>query len=281
MAGKLISREEREKEFERRWTTIGGISFMYAYPDMTSDPEVNAHASEFVRNKIASIVYDPDVARKLMPSDYGIGGKRICVDTAYFKTFNRDNVTLTDVRSDPIETLTPTGVRTTSQSFDLDVIVLAIGFDAMTGALLRIDITGRNGAKLRDRWSEGPKTYIGMAISGFPNMFIITGPGSPSVFTNMVTSIEQHVDWIADCIAHLKKRGFSAIEARPEAEDKWVAHVNEVANRTMMPNTNSWYVGANIPGKPRIFMPYLGGAAVYKKVIDDIASKDYEGFGLA
>jgi cyclohexanone monooxygenase len=281
MAGKLISREEREKEFERRWTTIGGISFMYAYPDMTSDAEVNAHASEFVRNKIASIVYDPDVARKLMPSDYGIGGKRICVDTAYFKTFNRDNVTLTDVRSDPIETLTPTGVRTTSQSFDLDVIVLAIGFDAMTGALLRIDITGRNGAKLRDRWSEGPKTYIGMAISGFPNMFIITGPGSPSVFTNMVTSIEQHVDWIADCIAHLKKRGFSAIEARPEAEDKWVAHVNEVANRTMMPNTNSWYVGANIPGKPRIFMPYLGGAAVYKKVIDDIASKDYEGFGLA
>ncbi|MEH2477895.1 cyclohexanone monooxygenase [Nitrobacteraceae bacterium AZCC 2146] len=279
--GSAVSREQREKEFERRWNTMGGISFMYAYPDMTSDPEVNAHASEFVRSKIASTVRDPDVARKLMPSDYGIGGKRICVDTAYFETFNRDNVTLTDVRSDPIETLTPTGVRTRSQSFDLDVVVLAIGFDAMTGALLRIDITGRNGVKLRDRWSEGPKTYIGMAISGFPNMFVITGPGSPSVFTNMVTSIEQHVDWIADCIAHLKKKGFSAIEARPEAEEKWVAHVNEVANRTMMPNTNSWYVGANIPGKPRIFMPYLGGAAVYKKVIDDVASQDYEGFGLA
>jgi cyclohexanone monooxygenase len=151
----------------------------------------------------------------------------------------------------------------------------------MTGALLRIDITGRKGVKLRDRWSEGPKTYIGMAISGFPNLFIVTGPGSPSVFTNMVASIEQHVDWIADCIAHLKKKGFSAIEARPEAEEKWVAHVNEVANRTMMPTANSWYVGANIPGKPRIFMPYLGGAAVYKKIIDDVASKDYEGFGLA
>jgi cyclohexanone monooxygenase len=279
--GRSVSRDEREKEFERRWTTIGGISFMYAYPDMISDPEVNAHASDFVRRKIAAIVRDPVVAQKLTPTDYGIGGKRICVDTAYFETFNRDNVTLIDVRNDPIETITPTGIRTRSGSFDLDVIVLAIGFDAMTGALLRIDITGRNGVKLRERWSEGPKTYIGMAISGFPNMFIVTGPGSPSVFTNMVTSIEQHINWIAACIAHVKQSGSSAIEATRNAEEKWVSHVNEEANKTMMPNANSWYVGANVPGKPRIFMPYLGGAAVYKKVIEDVAKNNYEGFGLA
>jgi cyclohexanone monooxygenase len=233
-----------------------------------------------VRRKIAAIVRDPVVAQKLTPTDYGIGGKRICVDTAYFETFNRDNVTLIDVRNDPIETITPTGIRTRSGSFDLDVIVLAIGFDAMTGALLRIDITGRNGVKLRERWSEGPKTYIGMAISGFPNMFIVTGPGSPSVFTNMVTSIEQHINWIAACIAHVKQSGSSAIEATRNAEEKWVSHVNEEANKTMMPNANSWYVGANVPGKPRIFMPYLGGAAVYKKVIEDVAKNNYEGFGL-
>jgi cyclohexanone monooxygenase len=281
VSGTAVSHEEREQEFERRWSQLGGISFMYAYTDMIIDPEVNAHASEFVRKKIASIVKDSKVASKLMPSDYGIGGKRICVDTEYFETFNRSNVTLVDVRDDTIETLTPTGVKTKSRTFDLDVIVLAIGFDAMTGALLRIDFTGRAGVKLRDHWSEGPKTYIGMAISGFPNLFIITGPGSPSVFTNMVTSIEQHVDWIADCLAHLKDTGRSAIEATLEAESKWVAHVNEVANRTTMPKANSWYVGANIPGKPRIFMPYLGGAAAYKQVIEDIARKGYQGFGLA
>jgi cyclohexanone monooxygenase len=278
--GRMVSPEQREIEFERRWTTLGGISFMYAYPDMTSDPDVNAQASEFVRRKIASVVRDPTVAKKLMPTDYGIGGKRICVDTAYFETFNRENVSLVDLRSDLIETISPSGISLQSGNVELDVIILAIGFDAMTGAMLRVDITGRSGIKLRDRWLEGPKTYVGMAIAGFPNLFMITGPGSPSVFTNMVTSIEQHVDWIADCLRHLKERGHSAIEATPEAEANWVAHVNEVANRTMMPTANSWYVGANIPGKPRIFMPYLGGAAVYKERIDDVARKGYEGFEL-
>jgi cyclohexanone monooxygenase len=281
VSGTSVSHDDREREFERRWTKLGGISFMYAYPDMTVDPKINAHASDFVRRRIALVVKDPEVAKKLSPSGYGIGGKRICVDTQYFETFNRANVTLVDVRADPIERVTRKGIETRSGSFDLDVIVLAIGFDAMTGALLRIDITARSGVKLRDRWSEGPKTYIGMAISGFPNFFVITGPGSPSVFTNMVTSIEQHVDWIADCLAHLKKKGHSAIEATTEAEEKWVAHVNEVANRTMMPTANSWYVGANVPGKPRIFMPYLGGASVYAQKIDEIAKRGYEGFGLA
>jgi len=257
---------------------------MYSYPDMTSDPEVNAHASEFVRGKIGALVHDPEVAKKLMPADYGIGGKRICVDTAYFETFNRGNVTLVDVRSDPIERLTSSGLKTRSQSFDLDVVIMATGFDAMTGALKRIDVAGRGGVRLADRWAEGPKTYIGMTVAGFPNMFLITGPQSPSVFTNMVTSVEQHVDWIADCIAHLKKTGRRAIEATAEAEARWVTHSNDLASKTMMPNANSWYVGANIPGKPRIFMPYLGGASVYHEYIANVARKNYEGyegFGLA
>ncbi|MCK1281863.1 NAD(P)/FAD-dependent oxidoreductase [Bradyrhizobium sp. 61] len=279
--GSSVSYEEREREFERRWTKVGGFGFVHGYTDIMTDPIVNAHASEFVKKKIAALVPDPEVAKKLMPSDYGIGGKRICVDTAYFETFNRNNVTLIDVKSDPIRSFKPNGLSTQSRSFELDTVILAIGFDAITGALLKIDITGRDGLKLRDRWAEGPKNYIGMAVSGFPNMFMVTGPGSPSVFTNMVASIEQHVDWIADCIAHLKRKGVSSIEALPEAEEKWVSHVNDVANATLMPRGNSWYVGANIPGKPRVFMPYLAGAHVYKKVIEDVASKDYEGFGLA
>jgi cyclohexanone monooxygenase len=281
VSGLTVSYEEREKEFERRWSILGGISFMYAYNDMTSNPEVNAHASDFVGRKIAAIVKDPDVADKLIPKEYGIGGKRICVDTEYYQTFNRGNVTLVDVKSDPIDSITSSGVRTKTKAFDLDAIVLAIGFDAMTGALLRIDITGRNGVKLRDQWSHGPKTYIGMAISGFPNLFIVTGPGSPSVFTNMVTSVEQHVDWIADCLKYMKKKGASEIEASFDAQEAWVSHVNEVANRTMMPLANSWYVGANVPGKPRIFMPYLGGAAAYRDKIVSVAQNNYEGFGLS
>jgi cyclohexanone monooxygenase len=277
--GRGASPEEREREFGRRWAS-GGIGFMYAYTDMTADPEVNRQASEFVRAKIGEIVRDPETARKLMPQDYGIGGKRICVDTDYFQTFNRDNVSLVDVRSEPIERVTPTGIRTSAAEYPLDVIVLAIGFDAMTGALLRIDITGRGGEKLRERWAGGPKTYLGMAVAGFPNMFLITGPGSPSVFTNMVTSIEQHVDWIADCMAHVLAKGGTAIEAEEEAQERWVAHVNELASKTIFPTANSWYMGANIPGKPRVFMPYLGGAATYSATCERVAQSDYEGFRI-
>jgi cyclohexanone monooxygenase len=281
VSGRRVSYEERENEFERRWSKLGGISFMYAYTDITSNPEVNAHASDFVRRKIAAVVKDPGVADKLMPKDYGIGGKRICVDTEYYQTFNRGNVTLVDVKSDPIETITSTGIRTKDATYDLDLIVLAIGFDAITGALLRVDITGRNGVKLREQWRDGPRTYIGMAISGFPNFFIVTGPGSPSVFSNMVTSVEQHIDWIVDCLNYLKKKGATKIEASADAQEAWVSHVNEIANRTLMPLANSWYVGANVPGKPRIFMPYLGGTSVYRDKIENVARNGYEGFALA
>lgn len=278
--GREFSREQRELEFEKRWLEGGGIAFMYTYTDMTTDPEVNAHASDFVRSKIARVVKDPETAAKLMPKDYGIGGKRICVDTEYFETFNRENVTLVDIRAEPIEAVTTDGLRTATREYPLDVLVLAIGFDAMTGALLRMNITGRQGVRLADHWEDGPRTYLGMALAGFPNLFIITGPGSPSVFTNMVTSVEQHVDWIAECIDTMKATGRKTIEATPDAEADWFAHVNEVGNRTILPNANSWYVGANVPGKPRVVMPYMGGAASYIERCRQIAKDGYQGFNV-
>jgi cyclohexanone monooxygenase len=279
-AGGSLSREEREREFEARWAAAGssgGIGFMYTFTDMLSNLEVNAHASEFVRRKIAETVRNPATADKLTPKTYGIGGKRICVDTDYFKTFNRDNVSLVDLKSEPIQTVTAHGVQTQRQEYPLDVIILAIGFDAMTGALLRVDIRGRGGASLRDLWAGGPKTYIGMMIAEMPNLFVVTGPGSPSVFSNMVTSVEQHADWIADCIAYMRTQDYAEIEATSEAQENWVAEVNAAANRTIMPGSNSWYVGANVPGKPRVFMPYLGGAAHYNDTCQQIAKNGYQG----
>jgi cyclohexanone monooxygenase len=271
--------EEREREFARRWEVTGGIGFIYAFPDVTLNDEVNRHASDFVRRRIASIVRDPATATILTPRDYGIGGKRICVDTNYYETFNRDNVTLVDIRSDPIAQVTPRGLLTNSAEYRLDVLVLAIGFDAMTGALLRVDITGRTERKLRDHWSEGPRTYLGLSIAGFPNLFVITGPGSPSVFANMVTSVEQHVDWIANCISAMNRDYRLTIEATHEAEEAWFLHVNEVGSRTMLAKAgNSWYVGANVPGKPRVVMPYMGGAATYMEKIEGVARENYSGF---
>jgi cyclohexanone monooxygenase len=274
--------EERQHEFARRWNVTGGIGYVYAFPDVTTNDEVNRHASDYVRGRIAAIVRDPSTAATLTPYDYGIGGKRICVDTNYYEMFNRDNVSLVDIRANPIVEITPRGVRTNSGEYELDVLVLAIGFDAMTGALMRIDIRGRAGATLQEHWRDGPKTYLGLSIAGFPNLFIITGPGSPSVFANMVTSIEQHVDWIADCVAAMRLAGRSSIEPTQQAEDAWFAHVNEVGARTMLAKAgNSWYVGANVPGKPRVVMPYMGGAATYMEKIDAVARENYSGFVFA
>jgi len=208
-----------------------------------------------------------------------IGCKRLCVDTDYYSTFNRPNVALVDLRDDPIESIGPGGIRTAKASFDLDAIVFATGFDAMTGALLAIDIRGAGGRPLRDKWAEGPRTYLGIATAGFPNLFLITGPGSPSVLSSMVPSIEQHVDWIADCIEWLGGRGLDRIEADPRAEDAWVAHVNEVAGLSLYPTCNSWYLGANVPGKPRVFMPYLGFPPYVQKC-NEVAAKNYEGFTI-
>ncbi len=208
------------------------------------------------------------------------GSKRICVDTGYYATFNRKNVTLVDVRRSPIEAITPTGLRTRDAAYDLDSIVFATGYDAVTGPVLRIDPIGRGGRHLAEKWTEGPRTCLGLMTADVPNLFIITGPGSPSVLTNMVVSVEQHVDWIADCLSHLRAQGRHAIEPTERAEHDWVAHVNEVADRTLFPRANSWYMGANIPGKPRVFLPYVGGFANYRRMCDEVAAEKYRGFDL-
>jgi cyclohexanone monooxygenase len=275
-----VAPDERQIAYEERWQH-GGLGLVGTFTDLLLNKQANETAAEFVRSKIHGIVGNPAVAEKLAPRDYPLGTKRICVDTGYYATFNRDNVTLVDVRATPIEEITSTGLRTSNADYTLDSIVLATGFDAMTGALNDIDIIGRAGATLKQKWSEGPRTYLGIMVAGFPNLFTITGPGSPSVLSNMVVSIEQHVDWIADCLAYLREGRFASIEATVNAESEWVTHVNDVANYTLFPLANSWYVGANIPGKPRVFMPYIGGFPVYRQRCNEVAARGYEGFALS
>ena len=268
------------KEIERRWSQ-GGFNVMDVYVDVMTDRACNEIVAEFVRDKIRATVKDPRIAEMLCPKDHPFGAKRLCVDTDYYETYNRDNVTLVDLRATPIETMTPTGLRTSGGDYAFDALVLATGFDAMTGALTKIDIRGRGDMALRDKWREGPRTYLGLMVAGFPNMFTITGPGSPSVLSNMMTSIEQHVDWVSDCIVHLRDRQMAKIEASAAAEDDWVDHVRETADQTLYPEANSWYIGANIPGKPHVFLPYTGGVGAYRKICDEIVEKGYEGFEIA
>ncbi|TAJ24408.1 MAG: NAD(P)/FAD-dependent oxidoreductase [Reyranella sp.] len=277
-----VPAEERAKTYEAKWQEGGSISYLYSYTDLLVDKEANDTASEFVRNKIRSTVKDRKTAELLAPKDHPIGTKRLCLDTNYYETYNRENVALVDVRSDPIKELTATGVRLQSGAeVELDAIVFATGFDAMTGALNEIDVRTGDGAVLRRHWEGGPLTYLGLMVSGFPNMFVVTGPGSPGVKTQMIASIEQHVDWIADTIDHLGKHQLDRIEPTPKAEMDWVHHVNAVADSTLYPLANSWYVGANIPGKPRVFMPYVGGFDRYKKRCDEISAGGYPGFTLS
>lgn len=274
-----VPAEERQREYEKRWGK-GGLGFSATYTDILTSQEANDTAAQFFRAKIREIVHDPKVADLLTPRDYPLGTKRLCVDTGYYATFNRGNATLVDVRESPIEAITPQGVRTGEAEYAVDAIVFATGFDAMTGALLNIDLRGRGGRTLQDAWAAGPRTYLGIAVAGFPNLFAITGPGSPSVLSNMIVSIEQHVDWIADCLSHLRTRGHASIEATAAAQEAWVQHVNEVGHMTLYPRAASWYMGANIPGKPRIFMPYIGGVGVYREKCAEVAAKGYEGFAL-
>src|ERR1700677_2898984 len=273
----------RRAKYETRWTR-GGLTFMGVYNNLVLDKAANDTAANFVRDKIAEIVGDPKTAKLLQPDNHPIGAKRICVDTDYYATFNRANVTLVDIRSNPIEQILPHAVRTGGKErirdHEVDALVLATGFDAMTGSVAKIDIRGRDGLTLNAKWAEGPRTYLGLMSAGFPNLFIITGPGSPSVLSNMIVSIEQHVDWITDCIAYMRERDLATMEANRQAEEGWVAHVNEVAQGTLYPQANSWYMGANVPGKPRIFMPYIGGVGTYRQICDDVAVKGYEGFAM-
>jgi cation diffusion facilitator CzcD-associated flavoprotein CzcO len=270
--------EERARVYEERWRQ-GGLPFLGAFGDLLIDGQANETAAEFVRAKIRRIVKDPALARRLAPATI-IGCKRLCVDTGYYATFNRDNVELVDVNESPIQEIMPRGLRAGGRDYELDYIVFATGFDAMTGALLKIDIRGRHGLSLGDAWAEGPRTYLGLAVAGFPNLFTISGPGSPSVLTNMVVSIEQHVNWITDCLAYLGRAGYGCIEAMPQAQDKWVAHVNGIAGLTLFPTCNSWYLGANVPGKPRVFMP-LVGFPPYVDKCDEVAANGYEGFAIS
>ncbi|MET4296459.1 cyclohexanone monooxygenase [Bradyrhizobium sp. LB8.2] len=271
------SDDVRREKYAARWER-GGLTFMYAYNNLGLALSANDTAANFVRGKIGEIVTDPETARLLQPDSHPIGTKRICIDTDYFATFNRPNVSLVDIKSNPIQEITANAVRVGGEDHEVDALVLATGFDAMTGSVAKIDIRGPGGQTLNRKWAEGPKTYLGLMSAGFPNLFIITGPGSPSVLSNMIVSIEQHADWIADSLVHMRKQGLATMEADGEAEDKWVAHVNEVAHGTLYPQANSWYMGANIPGKPRIFMPYIGGVGVYRRICDEVAAKGYEGF---
>jgi cyclohexanone monooxygenase len=271
--------EEREREYQARWRA-GGLPFMAAYPDLLFDAEANETAAEFVRGKIREAVRDPEIAELLSPRNI-IGAKRLCVDTGYFETYNRSNVTLIDISAAPIEGICADGIRARGEEYKVDAIVFATGFDAMTGALLNVDIRGRGGLKLSEKWAGGPRNYLGLTVAGFPNLFTITGPGSPSVFTNMIPSIEQHVEWIADCVGYMRERGLVSLEASVEAEDAWVAHVAEVGGASLRSRVDTWYDGANIPGKPRTFMPYIGGFPVYAQKCADVAANGYEGFVLS
>ena len=276
-----VSQEERTSAYERMWDHGSNQAFLTCFNDLITNQQSNDTAAEFVRGKIRQIVNDPKVAHLLCPSDHPIGARRLCVGTDYYETYNRPNVSLVDVRTAPITEITAKGIKTgDGKEHELDTIVFATGFDAMTGALKEIDIRGRAGAALKDKWAQGPTTYLGLMVAGFPNMFLITGPGSPSVKSNMVFSIEQHVEWIAACIAYLDKGHIRSIEPAQESETKWVAHVNEVADRTLYVKAESWYMGSNVPGKARVFMPYVGGIPAYRKICDDVAAEGYRGFVL-
>jgi cyclohexanone monooxygenase len=275
-----VSPEELVETFERLWREGGTIGFLTSFNDFLISEEANEAAAEFVRNKIRETVKDPEVAELLCPKDHPIGSKRLCLDTGYYETYNRENVTLVNARAAPIQEITPRGVRTTEAEYEVDAIAFATGFDAMTGALREIDIRVSDGGTLREKWEGGPLTYLGIMVNGFPNMFMITGPGSPGVKSQMIHSIEQHADWITDCLEHLRTTGADAIEPTAEAEATWVAHVNAVADATLYTKANSWYMGANIPGKPRVFMPYVGGVGVYREKCDAVAANGYEGFRL-
>ncbi|MCO8270525.1 NAD(P)/FAD-dependent oxidoreductase [Actinoplanes sp. TRM 88003] len=275
-----VSEPERNAAFEAAWESGSLVNLLSTFTDFATNQQANDTAKRWIHGKIRDIVQDPQTAEDLCP-DYPVGTKRPCLDTNYYETFNEPHVHLVNLKRTPLVEVTDKGIRTSEQEHEFDVIVYATGFDAMTGALTNVDIRGRDGLSLKETWSAGPRTYLGIGSAGFPNLFMITGPGSPSVLSNMIVSIEQHVDWVNDVIAHLDREGLRTIEATPAAQDDWVDHVNLLASYTLYPRANSWYMGANVPGKTRVFMPYCGGVGEYRKKCDDVAARGYEGFELA
>ncbi|MEV6205384.1 NAD(P)/FAD-dependent oxidoreductase [Streptomyces sp. NPDC051771] len=275
-----VSEEERRAAYEERWR-LGGVLYSKTFPDQLTDPAANDAARAFWEEKVRGMVQDPAVAELLIPTDHPIGTKRIVTDSDYYTTFNRPDVRLVGLRENPIERIESRGVVLADGTLvELDALVFATGFDAMTGALDRIEIRGRGGRLLRDDWAAGPRTYLGLGVDGFPNLFGLTGAGSPSVMANVVLCAEQHVDWLVECLRHLDAHGHRAIEARAEAVEKWVAECRDRAAATLFMAADSWYLGANIPGKPRVFMPFIGGFGVYGEIIAGVAANGYEGFDL-
>jgi cyclohexanone monooxygenase len=272
---------ERTAAYEAAWDTGFLNGLLRTYTDILTDEKANETVAEFVRSKIRSIVTDPATAELLSPRSYPFATKRPCLGTGYYATYNLPHVTLVDLRTTPIETITPRGIRTSEGEHALDMIVFATGFDALTGSQLSIDIVGKDGVTLRDKWAQGPRNHLGLVSAGFPNLFTVLGPLSPSVLTNIAVSLEQQVEWITDCIAHLRRNGITEIDATPQAEADWGAHVAEVAARTLYPAVDSWYTGANIPGKPRVFLAYAGGLDRYREECDAVARNGYTGFVLS
>jgi len=270
-----LNPEERERAFLARWQA-GGMGLQSTFTELRTDLEANEFLADFMRRQIRRIVADPERAEILTPK-HVVGCKRMCLDSGYYETFNRSNVDVVDVSRNPIEAFTEDGLRVGDKVHPLDCVIFATGYDAMTGAMLAIDIRGRDGQSLRDAWSAGPRTYLGLGTAGFPNLFVIAGPGSPSVLANVIVAIEQHVEWLTGCLEHMRRQGLAAIEATLPAQDAWVDHVNAVAEQTVYTRCNSWYLGANIPGKPRVFMPLIGFPAYVQKC-DDVAARGYEGF---
>ncbi|QBJ96737.1 NAD(P)/FAD-dependent oxidoreductase [Rhodococcus sp. ABRD24] len=275
-----VSAEQRRRTFDERWNAGGFQLFVDSYQDILFDKAANDTVSDYIRDRIRERVDNPAVAELLVPKDHAYGTKRPPLETNYYEVYNQDDVTLVDVKSAPIQEITASGVRTADSDFELDVIVLATGFDAMTGPLMNLGIVGREGTKLSDKWAAGPRTYLGLAVNGFPNLFLVTGPQSPSVLYNMPLAIEDHVDFATDAMKYMSENGIDVIEPTLEAEDQWVEHVYEIAQGTLMPEAESWYMGANIPGKARACMVYLGGAPTYRATCDEVVAKGYNGFAL-
>lgn len=272
--------EEREAHFDSLWAR-GGLNFLRGYNDLLHSPEANEHAAEYVRNRIREKVTDPQTAERLLPRNHYIGSKRPCSDTGYYEAYNRENVTLISVKDTPLLRATHDGIETSAGLHKLDAIVFATGFDALTGSFLRIDPVGAGGLRLSEKWKNGPVTYLGLMANGFPNMFTLVGPGSPSVLTNMVMANEQHVEWISDLLVHMRRKGHDRIESTETAESEWVRHADELARNTLYPTAKSWYMGANVPGKPQVFFPYVGGLGAYRQKCDEVAAAGYRGISLS
>ena len=272
-----VDEDQRQELYTKRWA-IGGTGFLGSFNDLLTNADANYTAAEYVRQQINRVVKDKETAEILCPRSYPIGTKRICIDTGYFETYNRENVKLVDISKKPIQRLVTDGIIVDDQLYPFDSIIFATGFDAMTGSIFNVDIKGRGGLALKEKWNAGPKTYLGLMSASFPNLFMITGPGSPSVKSNMIMSIEQHVDLVIETLLSMRRKGLSVVEPELEAENKWVDHVQEVANKTLFPQANSWYMGANIPGKPRLFMPYIGGVGAYREICEEIVANNYRGF---